>query len=223
MILTVTDIDGLTDSATSTVTVSAPTVPPANQPPVASFTATPPSGEAPLMVGFDAAASTDPDGTIVSYYWNYGDGTTGSGALVNHNYTTAGDYTVILTVTDNNGSTDSATSTVPVSAPTAPPVDQPPTASLVNPVDSSTVSGTVTITVDASDGEDAVGSLTVEVTIDTAGWQPALYNNVSGYYELAWDTTLEAVGSHTIDASATDSGGNPSPLSTVTVNVNQGA
>lgn len=80
----------------------------------------------------------------------------------------------------------------------------------------------VTITVDASDGEDPVGSLTVEVSIDAAGWQPALYNSVSGFYELGWDTTLEAVGSHTIDASATDSGLNTSPLSTVTVNIAQG-
>ena len=118
--------------------VNAPTAP-ANQPPLASFTANPPSGQAPLMVGFNAAGSTDADGTIVSYYWNYGDGSTGSGALVNYNYTTAGDYTVILTVTDNDGSTDTATSTVTVSAPTGPPVDQPPTASLMNPVDSSTV------------------------------------------------------------------------------------
>ena len=223
VILTVTDIDGSTDSATSTVTVSAPTVPPANQPPVASFTTNPPSGEAPLTVGFDAAASTDPDGTSLSYYWDYGDTTSGLGLTASHTYTIVDTYTVILTVTDIDGSTDSATSAVTVSAPTVPPVDQPPTASLVNPVDSSTVSGNVTIQVDASDGEDATGSLTVEVRIDSASWQTAPYNVGSGYYQLAWDTIPEATGSHTIDARATDSGSNPSLLSTVTVNVDQAA
>ena len=196
---------------------------PANQPPVASFTANPPSGEAPLTVGFDAAASTDPDGTSLSYYWDYGDTTSGSGLTASHTYTIANTYTVMLTVTDIDGSTDTATSTVTVSAPTVPPVDQPPTASIVNPVDSSTVSGTVTIQVYASDGEDATGSLTVEVRIDSASWQTALYDGGSGYYDLAWDTTLEFDGNHTIDTRATDSGGNPSPLSTLMVNVDQTA
>ena len=196
---------------------------PANQPPVASFTANPPSGQAPLTVGFDAAASTDPDGTSLSYYWDYGDTTSGSGLTASHTYTIANTYTVMLTVTDIDGATDTATSTLTVSAPSVPPVDQPPTASLINPVDNSTVSGTVTIKVDANDGEDAAGSLTIEVRIDSVSWQTALYNGDSGYYELGWDTIPEAVGSHTIDARATDSVLNPSPLSTVTVNVDQTA
>ena len=123
VILTVTDSDGSTDSATSTVTVSAPSVPPANQPPVASFTANPPSGEVQLTVSFDATASYDPDGTSLSYYWNYGDTTTGSGLTASHTYTIVNTYTVMLTVTDIDGSTDSATSTVTVSAPSVPPVD----------------------------------------------------------------------------------------------------
>ena len=160
---------------------------PANQPPVASFTANPPSGQAPLTVGFDAAASTDPDGTSLSYYWDYGDTTSGSGLTASHTYTIANTYTVMLTVTDIDGATDTATSTLTVSAPSVPPVDQPPTASLINPVDNSTVSGTVTIKVDANDGEDAAGSLTIEVRIDSVSWQTALYNGDSGYYELGWD------------------------------------
>ena len=196
---------------------------PANQPPVASFTANPPSGQAPLTVSLDATASYDPDGTSLSYYWDYGDTTSGSGLTASHTYTIANTYTVMLTVTDIDGATDTATSTLTVSAPSVPPVDQPPTASLINPVDNSTVSGTVTIKVDANDGEDAAGSLTIEVRIDSVSWQTALYNGDSGYYELGWDTIPEAVGSHTIDARATDSVLNPSPLSTVTVNVDQTA
>ncbi len=71
------------------------------QPPVASFT----SGCGGLTCSFDGTISSDPDGTIVSYSWNFGDGTTGSGPIVSHTYAAAGTYTVELTVTDNTGAT----------------------------------------------------------------------------------------------------------------------
>jgi hypothetical protein len=70
--------------------------------PVANATATPASGTAPLFVQFDGSASFDPDGSIVSYSWDFGDGTAGIGATVSHTYA-AGTYTAILTVTDNTG------------------------------------------------------------------------------------------------------------------------
>ena len=53
---------------------------PANQPPVAAASATPTSGTTPLAVSFSSAGSSDPDGTITSYAWTFGDGGTGSGA-----------------------------------------------------------------------------------------------------------------------------------------------
>ena len=79
-----------------------------NLPPVARFTATPPSGPAPLTVAFDASGSSDVDGTILSYLWNFGDTQTGSGVLVSHVYTQTPSqvYTVVLTVTDNDAATD---------------------------------------------------------------------------------------------------------------------
>ena len=97
--------------------------------------------------------------------------------------------------------------------------DLPPSVSIINPADSSTVAGLVTIQVQASDAEDPVGSLTVEVAIDAGLWQTASYNAVSGYYELFWDTTVGPDGSHTIDAQATDGGGNLAGAATVNVTV----
>ncbi|MEP6701913.1 MAG: PKD domain-containing protein, partial [Betaproteobacteria bacterium] len=81
----------------------------ANQPPVVVISATPASGMAPLAVTFSGAGSNDPDGSIASYAWNFGDGVTGSGVSVTHTYATAGSYSATLTVTDNRGATNSKT------------------------------------------------------------------------------------------------------------------
>ena len=93
------------------VTVTATT----NIPPVASFTFTPTVVTVGQAVSFDASASYDPDGEIVRYDWDFGDGTTATGAIVTHTYTIAGDYLVSLTVTDNQGATNTVTRTVTVS------------------------------------------------------------------------------------------------------------
>ncbi|WP_243076170.1 PKD domain-containing protein [Microbacterium sp. SS28] len=96
VVLTVTDDKGAT--ATKSIAVN----PVANQAPVASFTA-PVTGR---TVNVNASASADPDGTITAYSWNWGDATpAGSGVTASHTYAAAGDYTVILTVTDNDGTT----------------------------------------------------------------------------------------------------------------------
>ena len=65
-------------------------------PPTASFTATPDD----LSVGLDASASTDTDGTIAAYAWDFGDGGTGTGARPSHTYAAPGTYQVTLTVTE---------------------------------------------------------------------------------------------------------------------------
>ncbi len=75
--------------------------------PIASFIY---SLEKPLVgenIIFDASASHDSDGNIVSYEWDFGDGNTASGQVVNHSYTQARQYAVTLTVTDNGDLTDS--------------------------------------------------------------------------------------------------------------------
>jgi PKD repeat protein len=61
-------------------------------------------------VSFDASASTDPDGALASYRWDFGDGSTGDGAKVDHVFAESGTYRVTLTVTDDAASTCSSTS-----------------------------------------------------------------------------------------------------------------
>jgi PKD repeat protein len=73
--------------------------------PVAAISATPASGTVPLTVSFSGAGSSDPDGSIVGYEWNFGDGTplvTGL-STTSHIYTVAGSYNAQLKVTDNSG------------------------------------------------------------------------------------------------------------------------
>lgn len=85
--------------------------PPSNIPPMASFM----HSVAGLSATFDATASADSDGTISAWEWSFGDGTTGSGEQVNHTYSTSGNYTVTLTVTDDGGATGSDAEIVSVS------------------------------------------------------------------------------------------------------------
>ena len=90
--------------------------PPANQSPNAAFVATGAVGSAPLTVSFDASASSDPDGTIVGYLWDFGTGETGSGVTTVHVYPDPGAYTARLTVTDDRGGTATATVEIEVEA-----------------------------------------------------------------------------------------------------------
>lgn len=90
---------------------------PANQLPVAQASATPNSGTAPLAVAFSSAGSTDPDGTIASYAWTFGDGGTSTDPNPSYTYSAAGAFTATLTVTDNAGGTGSTTVPVNVTVP----------------------------------------------------------------------------------------------------------
>lgn len=74
-----------------------------------------------LTCSFDASASSDSDGSIVSYAWTFGDGSSGSGEAVSHTYAAGGTYTVSLTVADDDGATGSSSDGVTVSE--APPGD----------------------------------------------------------------------------------------------------
>ena len=90
-----------------------------NQSPIAVMATAPTSGVAPLNVSFDGGSSSDADGSIVSYAWNFGDSATGSGVTTNHTYSVPGTYSARLTVTDNQGASSSSTATIQVN--TIPP------------------------------------------------------------------------------------------------------
>lgn len=78
------------------------------------FDMMPSVGLVPLTVNFDASGSVDPDGTIVSYVWDFGDHTSGTGVTTSHVYTAAGSYVATLTVTDNDGFSTQVTGNVTV-------------------------------------------------------------------------------------------------------------
>ena len=117
--LTVTDNSGLTGSITKQITATSAS----NLPPVAKAGATPKNGTAPLAVAFSSAGTNDPDGTVASYEWTFGDGSPkDTSANPNHTYTVAGNYVATLKVTDNGGAVGTDTVTINVGA------NQPPTA-----------------------------------------------------------------------------------------------
>src|SRR5436190_5694218 len=104
---------GLTDATSSAFAVTA--LP--NQPPTAAFTASCPT----LTCSF-TDQSSDPDGTIATWHWDFGDGTTGSTAQnPSHTYSAAGSYTVTLTVKDNQRAPNTVTHSVAPSQPNQPP------------------------------------------------------------------------------------------------------
>lgn len=87
-----------------------------NQPPTASFAHTPDNPTINQIVTFNASNSTDSDGDIVSYVWDFGDGNTTNTAekIITHSYALEGDYNVNLTVTDNKGANHSVSKVITI-------------------------------------------------------------------------------------------------------------
>ena len=122
--LTVTDNGGLTNTATATVTSRSKTTPdPVTDKPTADFTVTPSQGNAPLSVAVDGSNSSVKNGNITKYSWDWGDSSAfSSGATASHVYTSQGEFTIKLTVTDDKSQTASTTKSVSVGQST-PPID----------------------------------------------------------------------------------------------------
>ncbi len=102
------------------VDLTIPAAPPENEPPIADADG-PYTGTEGFLLALDGSGSTDSDGTIVSYDWDFGDLTTGTGMNPSHTYAQEGTYTVTLTVIDNDtaASIDSTTATISDIDPTA--------------------------------------------------------------------------------------------------------
>jgi PKD repeat protein len=162
-----------------------------NQPPVASFTATPPSVTVGSPTALSAAASSDPDGSITSYAWNFGDGTTGSGVSTSKSYTAPGTYTIALTVTDNAGATGTTTRTVTVTASNQPPVANvsanPPAAETGVPIAFS-----------------AAGSFDPDGSIASYAWNFGDGTTGSG---ASMSKSYSTAGTYTVALTVTDDGG----------------
>ena len=179
-----------TDAAPLIVDQSAPGAP------TARITADPTFGIAPLAVTFDGSSSSDSDGTIVSYAWNFGDGQLGSGAAINHTYSAPGQYTARLTVTDNEGKVDDAIVAVTVSS-----SDTPFTVRFQNGVAPNTAYSGTTDTKLKSDNQTTNFGAAAELEIDGSPDYGSL---------IKWDLSSIPAGSDVVEATITFHGVNGS-------------
>ncbi len=138
--LTVTDSQGNINTKSVIVTVAED--PTENTPPVAVIESSATTGTVPLNVSFTGSNSHDPEGSIIAYLWNFGDGSpTASGSTISHQYTAEGTYNASLKVTDNQGATGTVSTSIFVTGPQ--PENQAPTAKITT----STTQGSLPLTV----------------------------------------------------------------------------
>lgn len=189
--LTVTDDDDLTGTDAATINVTGP-----NKPPVAGFTVSPTQGDTNTTFAFNGTSSSDPDGQIASYSWDYGDSSTkGSGATTTHKYSTNGTYSVILTVKDNKGSSDTESAQVKVSAP-----NQPPSAILTAQQGGTENPLKVVVMLTASDSDGTVASATIDFG---EGGVVTITPGLSYYHIYAGSGIFSIVGTATDNSGAT--------------------
>jgi PKD repeat protein len=165
-----------------------------NVPPTASFT----SSCSSLTCAFDGSTSTDPDGTIASHAWDFGDGTSGTGPSPSHAYATPGSYDVTLTTTDDGGAMDAATHTVTTTAGTAPFAQDTFNRTVSNGLGTADTGGPWSVT--GSTSNYSVASGTARLRIASAGSSNYAYlGSVSSsatdvYFELATDKPASGSG-----------------------------
>ncbi|HXX88464.1 MAG TPA: PKD domain-containing protein [Candidatus Acidoferrum sp.] len=203
--LTVTDSEQLTNALTKSIRIIVY--------PYANFTHTPvyPAINTPVL--FNASLSNDPDGSIVSYYWNFGDGSyaTQTTPLVYHTYTVANVYNISLIVTEDDGLTANATMTMPVY--TTVPIHDVGIAAVTisNPVvwtGSPILANWTTITINVTAINEGQANETFDVSVyyngSLAGKQ-TLSNmppNSTQLLQFSWDCTSVPYGYYNITAVA---------------------
>jgi glucose/arabinose dehydrogenase len=199
-------------------------VPQGNQPPVARASANRTSGLSPLAVNFSSAGSSDPEGSALTFNWNFGDGTTSTAANPSHTYNGNGVRTVTLTARDAGGATGSTNLTITVG-------NTAPTVTLNTPVNGTlfgfgdTVPYTITVT-DPEDGTIDCNRVTLTYLLghDSHAHQITSRTGCSGSIAIPTDGEHDAAANlyGLFDAAYTDNGANGQPaLTTSTRNTLQ--
>jgi PKD repeat protein len=204
--LTVTDNDGLTDTDTKNVFVIATGV--VLTPPEASFTCSPETQTINEPIDFDASGSSDTDGTIQTYSWDFGDGNTGTGSTTSHSYGSTGNYGVTLTVTDNDEQTDTALKEVIIISSGQEDIT-PPVASAGNDMN---VKAGSKVTFSAAGSSDNVGVVSYE-------WDFGDGTTGTG---LTSTHTYGKEGNYTVSLTVTDAAGNSNAV-TIVITVEEAA
>lgn len=179
-----------------------PTTPPPNNPPNADFDYDPPNPYTNDVIQF-TDLSIDPDGTIVSWLWDFGDSQTSTDQNPTHSYPENNTYTVSLTVEDDDGATDTVQKDVTV-------LNRDPVADADGPYSGTRVD---TITLDGTGSNDPDG------TINTYTWEidgVQIYSGPNAIYDL--DLSGYDLGDHTVTLTVTDDdGGTDTDTTTLTV------
>jgi len=172
------------------------TPPTQNQKPVADLNAGEPyQGFVDTEITFDGSKSYDPDGNITKWFWVFGDNTNGTGKTAPHIYSKAGTYTVTLTVTDNEGATNTDTITCVVKQP-----NRPPTEPIITGPTSGTKNTMYTYTALSTDADND----TIQYTFD---WGDSLSQS-SGFLPNATNYTVNhswtAAGRYSVTVTVND-------------------
>ncbi len=195
--LTVSDGENISSEVSKTITVED-----GNIAPIANFTATPTTGIAPVTVSFDASTSSDENGDALTYAWDFGDGTSGAGVTIDHEYATIGEYTATLTVSDGS-KTGTKTTTINVT-------DGSPVASFTATPDSGVAP--LEVTLDASGSSDPAGGNL------TYSWDLGNGNTAN---TVTTSSTYTEIGQFTVTLTVTNTGGKTDAISK-TINVTDG-